>query len=148
MWNALQDALANDGGHERLAYSFLAFASNSSIPAIRQSEKLFDYHYDRCGSARYRCRAGADQHLARVRQNYANPLESNATMTPEQFIAKWETVELGERAAAQCHFIDRCRRCRSGRLGRLRSRYLNLAPLLTAPPSPCSVGTSQPCRLS
>lgn len=30
-------------------------------------------------------------------------------MTPEQFIAKWEPVELTERSAAQQHFIDLCR---------------------------------------
>jgi type II restriction/modification system DNA methylase subunit YeeA len=29
-------------------------------------------------------------------------------MTPEQFIAKWETAELKERAAAQSHFNDLC----------------------------------------
>jgi hypothetical protein len=29
-------------------------------------------------------------------------------MTPEQFIAKWQTAELKERAAAQSHFNDLC----------------------------------------
>ncbi|WP_406853790.1 DNA methyltransferase [Alsobacter sp. KACC 23698] len=30
-------------------------------------------------------------------------------MTPEQFISKWKAVAVGERAAAQSHFIDLCR---------------------------------------
>lgn len=29
-------------------------------------------------------------------------------MTPEQFIAKWRSVELKERSAAQSHFLDLC----------------------------------------
>jgi hypothetical protein len=30
------------------------------------------------------------------------------TMTPEQFIAKWQAADLKERAAAQSHFNDLC----------------------------------------
>jgi hypothetical protein len=30
-------------------------------------------------------------------------------VTPDQFIAKWKTAELKERAAAHSHFIDLCR---------------------------------------
>lgn len=30
-------------------------------------------------------------------------------MTPDEFIRKWKSVELKERAAAQSHFIDLCR---------------------------------------
>ncbi|WP_202633249.1 hypothetical protein [Bradyrhizobium sp. LCT2] len=30
-------------------------------------------------------------------------------MTPDEFIRKWKTAELKERAAAQSHFIDLCR---------------------------------------
>lgn len=29
-------------------------------------------------------------------------------MTPQEFIDKWEAVELSERASAQSHFIDLC----------------------------------------
>lgn len=30
-------------------------------------------------------------------------------MTPQEFIAKWRTVELKERSASQSHFSDLCR---------------------------------------
>ena len=33
----------------------------------------------------------------------------NLTVTPNEFIAKWQASELKERSAAQEHFIDLCR---------------------------------------
>jgi hypothetical protein len=36
-------------------------------------------------------------------------MPSRHHVTPDEFIAKWKTVELKERSAAHSHFIDLCR---------------------------------------
>src|SRR5438552_12890013 len=38
----------------------------------------------------------------------SGPSSESARMTPQQFIAKWQRVDLSERSACQQHFLDLC----------------------------------------
>jgi hypothetical protein len=38
-----------------------------------------------------------------------NILAQSETVTPQAFVSKWRAAEIGERQAAQSHFIDLCR---------------------------------------
>jgi hypothetical protein len=45
----------------------------------------------------------------RARLLFPPRIPNRPPVTPDEFIAKWKTVELKERSAAHSHFIDPCR---------------------------------------